>query len=428
MANPTSVRQALENAPVGIQWYKPAAAGSPMAYLTKLSNGQWQAKARDGDPVKFTGIDSAIAFYNQNNLVLSNDTRWQVNAVLVAPQKTSTTTKQTASQPTSSVKKTVSSSSSSQPTTVQQPIKIKALSDEPIAGPKIDDIISSSGSATGTLPNINTGVTSIADAQDASQYNARADWRVRLALSDDPSATYLYKSPTRSILDPLKKTNGVIFPYTPNISVNYAAKYDESNLTHSNYKIYQYSNSAVESVQITGEFTAQDTHEANYLLAVIHFFRSMTKMFYGQDMSPKRGTPPPLCYLYGMGTFQFSAHPLVITGFSYNLPVDVDYIKTVSTYDPGQEQPSSVSQTQPSRLSNSGAITGGKPTPPDWSSLSSNQTGFVTWIPTRINLSITCLPVQSRNQISNKFSLNDYATGKLLNGASNTGSSGGAFW
>lgn len=307
------------------------------------------------------------------------------------------------------------------------PSPIKSISDEPIAGPNVSDLISKEIENT-PIPNITELAKSVSTFQDATQFNAREDWRVRLALTDDTSANYLYKSENPGILAPLKKTNGVIFPYTPSISVNYSAKYDESNLVHSNYKIYQYSNSAVEMVQINGEFTAQDTYEANYLLAVIHFFRSMTKMFYGQDQDPKRGTPPPLCYLFGMGTFQFSAHPLVITGFSYNLPVDVDYIKTVSTYQPGEEQSSSLTQTQPTRLSNTGVGAGGQPVQPNWSELSSNQTGFVTWVPTRIQMSVSCLPIQSRNQISNKFSLKDYASGKLIDGVHSTGTAGGGFW
>jgi hypothetical protein len=71
-------------------------------------------------------------------------------------------------------------------------------------------------------------------------------------------------------------------------------------------------------------FTAQSTSEANYLLAVITFFKSVTKMFYGQDA--ERGAPPPLTYLSGLGEYQFNEHPCVITQFNYTLPGDVDYI------------------------------------------------------------------------------------------------------
>ena len=144
-----------------------------------------------------------------------------------------------------------------------------------------------------------------ATQQDASNFKAKEDWRVRLSLA--PGANYLYKAKPPGILAPLVATDGVIFPYTPDISVSYVANYDPTELTHSNYKFFTYRGSAVDSITIGCEFTAQDTFEAQYVLAVIHFFRSITKMFYGQDNGPANGTPPPLCYLSGLGAFQFDA-------------------------------------------------------------------------------------------------------------------------
>jgi hypothetical protein len=49
----------------------------------------------------------------------------------------------------------------------------------------------------------------------------------------------------------------------------------------------------------------------------------------------------------------------------------------------------------------------------------------VSWVPTKIQLSITCVPMMSRNQVSNVFSLQQYASGNLLNGI---GKQGGGFW
>jgi hypothetical protein len=159
-----------------------------------------------------------------------------------------------------------------------------------------------------------------------------SDWRVRLSLA--PAATYLYKDPdilSSDILFPLKNTGGVIFPYLPQINVSYRANYNSVEITHTNYKNYFYTNSSVDDISITADFTAQDNEEAKYMLAVIHFFKSVTKMFYGQDIDPRGGTPPPLCYLSGLGLYQFNNHPLVLSNFTYTLPNDVDYIRTEST-------------------------------------------------------------------------------------------------
>ena len=252
-----------------------------------------------------------------------------------------------------------------------------------------------------------------------SQYD---DWRVRLSLA--PEANYLYRADDPGILAPLLETNGVIFPYTPTISVNYAANYEQSTIIHSNYKVYQYSNSSVDNITITCDFTAQDTREANYLLAVIHFFRSVTKMFFGQDESPRAGTPPPLCYLTGMGNYQFSEHPMAITGFTYNLPNDVDYIKTVGPSISGLLLPAAPIPT--GRLPDN-ILPGGRPAPPDFTKLSVSpaEENTVSWVPTKIQLSITGVPIISRNQMSQQFSLKDYATGALLNVRN---SSDGGFW
>jgi hypothetical protein len=262
-----------------------------------------------------------------------------------------------------------------------------------------------------------------ATQQDAVNFQQEADWRVRLSLA--PGATYLYKDPqvyqTQSILLPLLQTDGVIFPYTPEISVAYSASYSPTDPTHSNYTIYSYSNSKVAEISLKCDFTAQDTFEANYLLAVIHFFRSATKMFYGQDTNPRNGTPPPLCYLTGLGAFQFDQHPLAITGFNYTLPTDVDYIRAgIPTTAPGENKgPETSKNNSPNasadRVPNNGLVYGGGVAPPKFNVNYSTKTP--TYVPTKISLSISAIPIISRNVISNDFSLRDYGTGKLLRGS-----------
>ena len=91
------------------------------------------------------------------------------------------------------------------------------------------------------------------------------DWRVRLSIPD--GLDRFYNGGNAGILAPLKKTNGIIFPYTPEINIQYAATYNNYDLTHSNYRGYFYKGSAVQNLLITATFTAQDTDEADYLLA-----------------------------------------------------------------------------------------------------------------------------------------------------------------
>lgn len=262
---------------------------------------------------------------------------------------------------------------------------------------------------------------------DTTSSQQKKDWRAKLSLA--PKANYLYKVPKgqAGILNALQETDGVIFPYTPAISVTYTAGYDASDLVHSNYKVYQYKGSSVDLVSITADFTAQDTNEANYLLAVIHFFRSVTKMFYGQDENPNNGVPPPLCYLTGFGAYTYDAHPLVVTNFTYATPTDVDYIRAGSqTNQPGlpiQQQNTTSNAVSISDLRTS--TNGLQKAPPNFQTQNSMINSEATYVPTKLQLQITCIPIVTRNDISNTFSLKEYATGQLLRGSKR---SGGGIW
>lgn len=285
--------------------------------------------------------------------------------------------------------------------------------------------------AAGPATDLDTVVIT-APRPTPSPFTPAKDWRFRISLA--PKADYLYKvAPGEAgILNPLQSTNGVIFPYSPAISVAYTATYDTSDPTHSNYKIHTYKSSSVESISVGGDFTAQDSTEANYLLAVIHFFRTVTKMFYGQDQNPSRGVPPPLCYLSGFGQYQFDNHPVVITNFTYTLPTDVDYINAY----PGGEgsggvnltpyaPPVNTFSTPLQRLLKSGLKAGGKAPAPVFTNASNIDD--VTRVPTKISIALQCLPIVTRTAISNEFSLEAYATGSLLRGSKNS-KTGGGIW
>lgn len=260
------------------------------------------------------------------------------------------------------------------------------------------------------------------------------DWRVRLSLAT--SAKYLYKiAKPGDLLYPLAATDGIIFPYSPVIQTAYRANYDPLDLMHSNYKLYFYKNSNVDEIQLTADFTAQDTTEANYLLAVIHFFKSVTKMFYGQDGNngPKAGTPPPLCYLNGYGQYQFNEHPCLVSNFTYNLPNDVDYIRAgAPTVQPGTNTNSYEKQKPFSftdlfslsklRAQGSRLKTNSMSAEPAWKNYSNVN---ATYVPTKMQIQLTLIPVVTRNDISKNFSLEKYATGELLKGRTR---SGGGMW
>jgi hypothetical protein len=254
------------------------------------------------------------------------------------------------------------------------------------------------------------------------------DWRVKLSLAR--GASYLYNdwSASSGILQPLQATGGVIFPYTPKIDMSYKADYQKYNPTHSNFRGYYYQNSYVNDITVMGKFTAQDSQQANYLLAVIHFLRSATKMFYGQDA--QRGSPPPLLFLSGLGDFQFNNHPCLLASFTYTLPDDVDYIRAQVSNQSNlnltlqnvvkQAVPVIGTAISAGRLANAFANKGALPNVPFGTGipgiLPNLSQGTPTYVPTKMDISITLLPVNTRQQVSQQFSLQQYANGNGLKG------------
>jgi len=206
------------------------------------------------------------------------------------------------------------------------------------------------------------------------------DWRIRLSFQQTV-ADLFYNTPN-SLMSPLSITNGVIFPYTPQITVSHTARYGTNTLTHSNYASYFYEGSEIGAISITGDFTVQNVEEGTYLMAAIQFFRVSTKMFYGKDVLA--GTPPPMVFLNGYGSEYFPNVPCVVTNFSHTLPSDVDYMEIPA---------------------------------------GTNAVGAPVRLPTLSQLQVTLQPVYSRNNIANNFGLVDYGAGTLRQPSG--GSSGG---
>ena len=249
------------------------------------------------------------------------------------------------------------------------------------------------------------------------------DWRVRISLAD--RATIFYKDPsnTNSLMAPLITTNGVIFPYTPQISINHVANYSPSTPTHSNYPIQFYNNSEVSDISISGEFTVQSVEEGQYLMAAIYFFRSATKMFFGSGANT--GNPPPVVFLDGYGSHYFPHVPCVVSSFQHVLSNEVDYISVPITtttladvnvqndnMNIGSVQLSAEEQQYvPSLLKSSSANQNPSKqiTRTQFQSITEN-----TRVPTSSTITITLKPVYSRAGLHDRFNLDKFASGVLL--------------
>lgn len=225
------------------------------------------------------------------------------------------------------------------------------------AAGQVDDILSKlrgtnvPGGAELFPPSGGAGITLVPDRGN--------DWRVRIDCDWSIFDTDLMK-----ILD---NTGGVVFPYTPTISISTKANYTPIEPTHNNYPFQSYKNSQVDDITISGEFSCETASDAVYWIAATTFFKAATKMFFGQGEFA--GNPPIICRLTGYGASIFNNVPVIIKSFSVDLRDDVDYINCYS-----------------------GPVT-------------SN-----TWVPVLSTISITVSPIYNRERLRT-FNLQDYVTG-----------------
>ena len=124
----------------------------------------------------------------------------------------------------------------------------------------------------------------------------------------------------------LSEFGGILFPYTPQITLEHKADYTSQNPTHSNYTLQFYKTSYVSEITITGIFTVQNDYDAFIYLSTAHLLSALTKMRWGgKGGDPDSGAPPPVCRLDAYGAFMFKNVPVVISSFKHDLPGDVDF-------------------------------------------------------------------------------------------------------
>lgn len=250
------------------------------------------------------------------------------------------------------------------------------------------------------LPSVSGGPGGAASATSVSFGGPgnSDDWRVRLSLPTAFSSS--------AVLKPLKDANGLVFPYTPTLTITGAAQYEDISITHQNYQFSAYQNSKQENITINGPFNVQDYVQAQYWIAVVHFLRSATKMYTGD--SPNAGSPPPIMYLNGYGDYVFKNIPVVITSFNVELPQDVDYIATDMNAPPYQN--STGSETSASVAG--GMSPGARATS---SAGAFPAVAGVTHVPVKSNISVTVKPIYSREAVR-QFSLTKFVNGDYVNG------------
>lgn len=189
---------------------------------------------------------------------------------------------------------------------------------------------------------------------------AAGDWRVKINIADwGIFDSYIFKT--------LEETGGVVFPYQPTITFSTKANYEMIEPIHNNYPFMGYKNSQVDEISIQGQFTAETEKDASYWIAATTFFRTVTKMFYGN--SDEAGNPPIICLLNGYGSSIFENVPVVVKNFTITLPEDVNYVRC-------------------------------------------DAFGTLTWVPILSTIQIGVQPIYNRRELR-QFSLQDFARGRM---------------
>lgn len=220
----------------------------------------------------------------------------------------------------------------------------------------------------------------------------QVDYRAKITnKGGSTGAEALFGPDTNSnILQPLRASNGIIFPYTPSVSTGSEVEYDQTAFVHTNYGYNAYVRSNTKPIGVTADFTAQNAKEAYYLLAVLHFFRTVTKSYFGVQTYTKSGTPPPVVLFSYLGDYLFSNVPVIIKNFDYTLPADVDYVPiNTANFSVGNI---------------TGAPTTTTTTKHGWS-----------YVPTQLSVTLTMDTQYTPYTIRNEFNLDKFRTGKLIN-------------
>ena len=239
----------------------------------------------------------------------------------------------------------------------------------------------------------------------------------------------------------LGKAQGLIFPYTPKITMSYNVNYEKTDFIHSNLSFNSYKNSPPPTISLNAKFTADTKANAIHMLSAVWFLQACSKCDTGLNTMSKRdnkntanrsgaGLPPPVLYLNGYANLMDNI-PVIIEGFTVDYPEDIDYVrldlqmainkpKQRTFSDPLEE---SLKQTNPILDDNFSFFTS-----ENAKGVSDDRYSILTfWLPMTMSIPINLRIQPNIAQDIKTFSLDAYKSGVLKNtGISNLISSNGS--
>lgn len=231
----------------------------------------------------------------------------------------------------------------------------------------------------------------------------RADHRIRIsAFRGQEKQVYGEDIKEGNILAPLYATGGLMFPYTPTVAMSQDTTWQTADLEGTNYDILSFKSASSATFSITGKFTVQNQREGRYLMAVIHFLRTVSKSYFGAqdvegfltpteqtsdgtaDADPDKpikevsaagraGLPPPVLLFSGYGNMMFNDIRVVVKSHSWSFDEASDFVRIDLPAHQG-----------------------------------------VVWLPPLMTIQMTLAMQQNTDIVRNEFNLDKFRTGELL--------------
>ncbi len=226
--------------------------------------------------------------------------------------------------------------------------------------------------------------------------NLDIDWRARLqvmrANKDDFFGGEIAET---DLMHPLLADRGIMFQYQPSIFIAYAATYDTQVFQGSNYPLHTYMSSTPPTLPIQVQYSCSNQEEAKYLLAMLQFLKASTKSQFGELSVSKNkgGRPPPVLEFSYLGPHGYDRIPVIVNDVNFIMMNNVDYIPV--------PHPTVQSDAHVSAFKSYGSGTTG-------------TAAGVTYVPTDLDMTITCLPQYSPRRIRRLFDLDQMRQGKNI--------------
>lgn len=265
--------------------------------------------------------------------------------------------------------------------------------------------------SAGLFPGGIAGISRKPLGSNAGSPSSTGDWAVKLSLARQTYDQLFASSPLSAGLT--NSDNGMRFPTTPFINLQHTANYNQVSLMHNNYPYQAYQNSQVNAITISGDFPVQDQASGLRWLSTVHFLRTITKMYYGGELNT--GNPPPVARLNGYGDHVFRNVACVVTDFTVEFRQNVDYISISVPTGGSTSGPKGVPGSFTDADVNRESFRGGGASQLRADPLQAVQSGPINKVPTDSLITLTVIPVYSRNKISNQFNLKSFANGDLTN-------------